>query len=158
MMNEIVDPVMENQLLISMPANSQKVFDEDNVFDVKTFYDLQRETIKKIASNGPCIIVGRQADAALRGHFEIISIFIYAGETFRINRMMKKYGYSRYKTSKLLKRTDANRDNYCKYYTGRKRLDLSNYDYSFNSEKIELCKIAQYIASVYRKLTSEETG
>ena len=50
----------------------------------------QFDAIKKIASQGPCIMVGRCADYALEDFDNVINIFIYADMDARI-RKVKEY-------------------------------------------------------------------
>ncbi|MDE5630196.1 MAG: cytidylate kinase family protein, partial [Bacilli bacterium] len=51
---------------------------------VKYAIEAQEKVIKKIASNGSCVIVGRAADYVLRNNKKLIRIFIYAPEDYRI--------------------------------------------------------------------------
>ena len=55
----------------------------------------QFDTIKKIASEGPCIIVGRCADYALSDKENCLHLFIYGNEDCRIKRIMQKYDLSK---------------------------------------------------------------
>ena len=47
----------------------------------------QFNTIKKIASEGPCVIIGRCADCALEDRDDTLSLFIHADEEFRLHRL-----------------------------------------------------------------------
>ena len=51
----------------------------------------QFDTIKKIANEGPCVLVGRCADYALEDRDDVINIFIYADLEQRIRRIAKNY-------------------------------------------------------------------
>ena len=48
----------------------------------------QFDTIKKIADEGPCVIVGRCADYALADYKNCINIFIHANEENKIKRVL----------------------------------------------------------------------
>ena len=54
----------------------------------------QFDTIKKIAEEEPCVIVGRCADYALQEFNNCLNIFIYADEKSKIRRIMEKYDIS----------------------------------------------------------------
>lgn len=41
-------------------------------------YIAQTETIRKLAQQGPCIIVGRGANHILKERKDVLSVFIYA--------------------------------------------------------------------------------
>ena len=49
----------------------------------------QFDTIRRIADEGPCVIVGRCADYVLRDHENVINVFIKAGTEQRIKRIIK---------------------------------------------------------------------
>ena len=52
----------------------------------------QFDTIRKIAEEGSCVIVGRCADYILRGLPYATNIFIYAEEADKIKRAVEEYG------------------------------------------------------------------
>ena len=66
----------------------------------------QDKVIRKIADNGSCIIVGRAADYVLRNYKNVVNIFIYAPEKFRIRQVMEVYGDSREEAGKNIRRSD----------------------------------------------------
>ena len=51
----------------------------------------QFDTIKKVAAEGPCVIVGRCADYALHDFKNCIRLFIYADEEAKVKRVMERY-------------------------------------------------------------------
>ncbi len=51
----------------------------------------QFDTIKKIAEEGPCVIVGRCADYALSDYSNVLNIFIHADEEFKIANIKKRF-------------------------------------------------------------------
>ena len=54
-------------------------------------YLVQTALIKKLASQGPCIIVGRCGNHILRDHPGLIDVFLCASKKDRIARIMKRY-------------------------------------------------------------------
>ena len=62
----------------------------------------QFDTIKKIASEGPCIIVGRCADYALSDYKNCIHLFIYGDEKVKTKRIMEKYNLSEAKAKEMI--------------------------------------------------------
>ena len=52
----------------------------------------QFEAIKKIASDGPCVLVGRCADYALSDNPNCINAFVHADLDYRIENMKKRFG------------------------------------------------------------------
>ena len=51
----------------------------------------QFDAIKKIADEGPCILVGRCADYALESYPNVVSVFIHADLDARIRRIARLY-------------------------------------------------------------------
>jgi len=112
----------------------------------------QFETIKKIAEEGPCVIVGRCADYALADRDDLISLFIAGRADFKINRVMEKYNLTETKARDMIMKKDKQRKTYYDYYSSKKWGHVDTYDLSINSSvlgidgTVEL--IAQYISDV----------
>lgn len=93
----------------------------------------QFDTIKKIADEGPCVIVGRCADYALEGRDNVINLFIYASEDFRVKKIMEQYGMDENKARDNIVKKDKQRASYYNYYTNRKWGRAESYDLCINS-------------------------
>ena len=93
----------------------------------------QFDTIKKIADEGPCVIVGRCADYALEGRDNVINLFIYADEDFRVKKIMEQYGMDENKARDNIVKKDKQRASYYNYYTNRKWGRAESYDLCINS-------------------------
>lgn len=93
----------------------------------------QFDTIKKIASEGPCVIVGRCADYALGDYKNCINIYIYADDQTKINRIMKKYSLTEPKAKEMINKKDKQRQSYYNYYSSKKWGHADSYDLCINS-------------------------
>ena len=93
----------------------------------------QDQVIKRIAENGSCVIVGRAADYVLKDEENLMRIFIYAPEEFKIGRIMEMYGDSKKDAIKHIKRSDEARANYYERISGLTWGDRHNYDLIVNS-------------------------
>lgn len=109
------------------------------------FFLAQFYTIRRIAYEGSCVIVGRCADYVLRGMPEATNVFIYAEEADKIKRAVQEYGVPEDSVKKLMKDTDKARANYYSYHTGRKWGDHVNYNLSIDSGYIEIEDIVDLI-------------
>ena len=98
----------------------------------------QFDTIRKIAEEGSCVIVGRCADYILRGLPYATNIFIYAEEADKIKRAVEEYGDPPDQVRKIMKSADKARANYYAYHTGRKWGDHVNFNLSLDSGYLEL--------------------
>lgn len=94
----------------------------------------QFDTIKKIADEGPCVIVGRCADYALSDRNNVLNIFISANEEDKIKHIMKNNDIKSEKEAKdLMIKTDKQRQSYYNYYTSKKFGRADSYDLCVNS-------------------------
>ncbi len=93
----------------------------------------QFDTIKKIASEGPCVIVGRCADYALSDFDNCIHLFIYGEEKTKTKRIMEKYNLSESKAKDMINKKDKQRQSYYNYYSSKKWGRADSYDLCINS-------------------------
>ena len=97
----------------------------------------QFDAIKKIASEGPCIIIGRCADYALSEYENCIHIFIHADLEDRIKRIMKRLDLSYDKAKELIQKKDKQRANYYNYYSSKKWGVAESYNLSIDSSVLK---------------------
>ena len=94
----------------------------------------QFDAIKKIASEGPCVIIGRCADYALSDFDNCLHIFIHADLEDRINRVMGKYDDLNYEKAKdMIQKKDKQRANYYNYFSSKKWGVAESYNLSIDS-------------------------
>ena len=93
----------------------------------------QEKVIKRIAESGSCVLVGRAADYVLKEYPQILRVFVYAPEEFRINRIMEMYGDSYSEAEKHIKQSDEARAMYYQRISGLEWGDRRNYDLIVNS-------------------------
>lgn len=96
----------------------------------------QFDAIKKIASEGPCVLVGRCADYALEEFDNVVNIFIYADLDKRIRRVAREFDITDAKAKELITKTDKKRASYYNYYTNKEWGDAKSYDLCLNSAKL----------------------
>lgn len=95
----------------------------------------QFDTIKKVAAEGPCVIVGRCADYALSDFHNVINIFIHADEDFKIKQIMHRFSdiTTEQKARDMMNKKDKQRQSYYNYYSSKKWGRADSYDLSVNS-------------------------
>ena len=93
----------------------------------------QDKVIRKIADNGSCVIVGRAADYVLRDYEDVVRIFIYAPEEYKIKRVMEIYGDSTEDAKKNVRRSDEARASYYKNISEQTWGDRRNYELMIDS-------------------------
>lgn len=105
----------------------------------------QFDTIKKIADEGPCVIVGRCADYALADRNNVVDIFIYGNESCKIKRIMEKYDLSESKARDMIIKKDKQRQSYYNYYSSKKWGRADSYDLCINSSVLGVDGTAKLI-------------
>lgn len=106
--------------MVDMPI-SQKVF------------LAQFDAIRKIADEGPCVIVGRCADYALSEYNNCVNLFIHGNEKCKIERIMRKYEVNEQKAKDMINKKDKQRQSYYNYYSSKKWGRADSYDLTINS-------------------------
>lgn len=96
----------------------------------------QFEAIKKIADEGPCILVGRCADYALESYDNVMSVFIHADMAARVRRIARIYDLTDAKAKDMIQKADKKRASYYNYYTNKKWGDAESYDFCLCSSEL----------------------
>lgn len=100
---------------------------------VKFAIEAQEKVIKNIASKGSCVIVGRAADYVLRNNKNLVRIFIYAPEEYRIKSVMEMYRDNKTTAKKNIHKSDKNRASYYNMISSLTFGDVNNYDLCIDS-------------------------
>jgi len=96
----------------------------------------QSKVIHKVASEGPCIIVGRCADYVLRDFDQVVNIFIWADLKARKKRAINLYHLEENKAEEEILKTDKRRANYYNYHSNEKWGKAENYHLSIRSDYV----------------------
>ena len=107
----------------------------------------QTEIIRKLADDGPCVIVGRCADYVLADRKNVIRIFLYGDIEDRIARKGKMLGMEGDDLKKHVVNTDKKRARYYRHYTGLKWGEKENYDLCINTSKTGIDGAVKAIAA-----------
>ena len=70
----------------------------------------QSDVIRKVADEGPCVIVGRCADYVLKERENIVNLFVKASMSFRLERVVKEYGEEEKKAADIILKNLNNYD------------------------------------------------
>ena len=109
----------------------------------------QFDTIKKIASEGPCVIVGRCADYALSEYDNCLNLFIYGEDKIKIRRIMQKYDLSEQKAKDMINKKDKQRQSYYNYYASKKWGKADSYDLCLNSSVFGIDDFHAWVVCLY---------
>lgn len=118
-----------------------------NNLSEENLFLFQSEAIKKAASEGSCVFVGRAADYILRDEPNAISIFITADIESRIDNVSKRMGIDKEAARKFIDDKEDERSKYYNYYTGKKWGHASSYDLCVDSSILGIEQTAEFIAN-----------
>ncbi|MGN1276584.1 MAG: AAA family ATPase [Floccifex sp.] len=112
-------------------------------------WNLQYKVIQDLASQGPCVIVGRCADYILKDSVECLKVFIHASLKFRSNRILEVYGQREQSVEQRIKEKDKRRAAYHRFYTNMKWGHAQNYDICLDSGRLGIDCCIQTIINLY---------
>jgi cytidylate kinase len=90
-------------------------------------------TIRQLADQGPCVMIGRCADYALADHPNVLKFFISAPMKKRIGIVAEREKLIPDKARTLISKTDKRRASYYEYYSSQKWGDVGSYDFCLDS-------------------------
>ncbi len=105
----------------------------------------QFDAIKKIAKEGPCIIVGRCSDYVLRDEPNCLNIFVHADMDARVERIMREHSMDEEEAKQKIAKIDKRRAGYYNHYTSEKWGVAERYDLTVNSSTLGIEKTADLI-------------
>ena len=95
---------------------------------------VQSKIIRKIAEEGPCVIVGRCADYILREREDLINVFIHAPLSYRAQRAKSIYEKEAGNMEDFVKKQDKKRASFYNYFSQNKWGDARHYHLAISSE------------------------
>ncbi len=110
-----------------VPPEDRKFTHDENLFRY------QEKIIRRLADQGPCVIIGRCADYILRDRTDVARVFVHATDAFCLREAMKVNSLPERDVVRKISQIDEYRAKYYKYYTGNEWKDARNYDLSLNS-------------------------
>ena len=123
-----VEPDTEEESVLHVAQNRTSL--------TKSIYKAQETVIRRLAQEGPCVIVERCSETILP---DAVNIFAYADLDYRIGRIMKVHPeLSRYSLKAHVLSVDKRRQAYCDACTPGKWGKMETYDICLNSGLVGL--------------------
>lgn len=113
---------------------------------------IQSDIIKKVAGEGPCVIVGRCADHILREHPHCVSVFLRAPLEVRVQHAIEQYGLAAATAKTVINKTDKKRAVYYAHFTGEKWSDVENYHLTVDTSRVGIAATAQMLGDLAEHL------
>jgi hypothetical protein len=111
---------------------------------------VQSKIIRDIYEKEACVIIGRCANFILKDCPGCFNIFIHADKEYRKGRISKDYNVDSNLAEKELEKTDRDRANYCKQFTGNTWGDVNNYHLAINSSALGVSQSARLIVEAVK--------
>ena len=113
-------------------------------------WHVQCNVILQLVEQGPCVIVGRNADYILKDRKDCLHTFICADMDFRADRIVRLYGESEKSPESRLQEKDKRRKVNYQHYTGRAWGQAQNYDICLNTSVLGVEKAAEIIVDIVK--------
>ena len=136
---EKADERATNSLLYTLSMNSYLLHGMTGLNELPLndrVFLIQSEIIRKMASEGPCVIVGRCADYVLKEHPRCLNFYIYADLQSRVDRATTVYGMEKEKAAENIQKLDKKRASYYNFYSNLRWGLAENYDLCVNSSSV----------------------
>lgn len=115
-------------------------------------FQAECDTIKRLASEGPCIFIGRCADYALKDSGRSFNLFIYASSMQdRIKRIHSLDHIDMKNIERMIKQKDMQRKTYYNSFTEQEWGDIKNYDMCLNTSSLGYERCVDAVVSAYGK-------
>ena len=102
----------------------------------RNLFNLQAKSIKELASKESCVIVGRCAEYVLKDYDNVLSVFIHAPHDFCMEKAAEKKSLPLKELEEFVNKTNKQKEDYHKFYTGMDWADARNYDLCLDSSKL----------------------
>ena len=123
----------------------------EQLSNIDALFISQTRTIRKLAEQGSCVIVGRCADYILAHYNRCLNVFVYAPMDKRISRISERLDVENVRAEEIISKTDKQRASYYNHYTERKWGYINGFDFCVNSSLLGVEGTADLIAHIAKE-------
>mgnify|MGYP002517337272 FL=1 len=110
------------------------------------------DTIKKVADEGPCVMIGRCADYALSDYKNVVNFFLFAPLEERIKRVSERMGITPEKAKDYIQKTEKQRASYYNYYTTKKWGATTSYNFCLDTSILGIDGTVELIKNIVAQI------
>lgn len=114
-------------------------------------WNVQCDVILQLADQGPCVIVGRNADYILKDRPDVLHVFLHADLEHRRTRIVEVYGEPDRKTDERIAEHDKRRSLNYQHFTGRSWGESRNYHLCMDTGVLGFEQTAQIIVNAVNR-------
>lgn len=141
-------------LPMSMGYNAMAWYSGPSSVSGESVYRAQSDFIRSIASQGPCVIVGRTADYILRDFPGAVNVFLHAPEDECIKRIISRNDCTKESEARsVLRKTNKLRAEFYNFYTDRTWGAASTYDITFDTSRLAMADIVDMVVDYIGRRT-----
>ena len=111
-------------------------------------WNIQCSVILQLAEQGPCVIVGRNADYILIDRQDALHAYVFADVAYRAERIVRRYGESDKSPEQRLQEKDKRRRVNYQHYTGRTWGQSQNYHLSLDTGVLGIDQCVDIICGI----------
>ncbi|MDE6283101.1 MAG: cytidylate kinase-like family protein [Muribaculaceae bacterium] len=132
----------------NMGISAMPWYTPSSISDESIYRDMS-DVIRKLADQGPCVIVGRSADYVLRDHnVPTVNLFLHADMDDCVKRILRRGDKLNPRDAKALaEKTNKLRANYYNFYTDKRWGMASSYDLSLNTSLMSMEGMVDLLAA-----------
>lgn len=123
----------------------------ENYMSDNGLFEIQCETIRKIAEQGSAVIVGRCSDYVLRDFDNTLNVFLTSPLSVRVERICERHDLPAEKAEALILQKDKSREEYYNYFTFGNWGIASTYDLCVDSSILGIEGTADFIIDFARR-------
>ena len=142
---------ISNALLHDLYSQYTAALNEADLPQIERLFNAEKKVIRQIASEGPCVIVGRLSNRILRDHPNALHIFISAAPDAKVRRVVDRDGLNEAQAAEKIKKVERERANHCKYFSKTSWNSVDNYDMTFRSDRYGIEETADMITEIVRR-------
>lgn len=153
---EYISRTVETRQSLLLPitiGHSINVTSDYHIMQMQELYRAQTNTIRELAEDGDCVIIGRCADYILRD-MKPCRIFVFADIESRVQRCMERrteneQSMTEQEMRRRILAIDKERAGYYSDFTFQKWGDKKNYDLCINTTALNIKECAQGLARFF---------
>ncbi len=144
------DQRLPHSLLYELITKDFSMSTERSISKKDALFVAQSRVIRRLASEGPCVIVGRSSDYVLADNPHTINIFLRASEEYKVKRAVEYYGIAPEAAAEKVSKTNSMRRDHYSYFTEKIWGDPRNYDAVFDTSRLSPEAVVHSVIALYR--------
>ena len=124
--------------------------EDENHSPIMQLWRAKKKVIRELADDESCVIVGACADYILKDRKDLLTVFLYADEETKEQRIREIYGQVELKLKNRVHDMDTRRSINYQYFTGREWGKAQNYDMALNRGTLGIDKCVELIVEAVK--------